>query len=321
MQTITILIPAYNEALNLSRMVAELDRMASSTYTVDGTKMDMTRYGWEYLFVNDGSRDNTLEVLRTLRAANPRVNVLNLTRNYGKETAMLAGMDFSTGDAMVIMDADLQHPVDSIPEMVYWWQKGFDDVYGRRLSRGRESWLRRRLSLTYYALLQHTTRIEILQNVGDFRLLSRRAVRAITSLRETQRYTKGLYCWIGYPKKEITFEQGDRQAGTSSFRLSSLLNLAIEGITCFTTAPLRLSAVLGFAVSALSLLYLVFILVKTVFWGEPVAGFPTLMSVILFIGGVQLIVLGIIGEYIARIFNETKNRPAYLPESYNETPL
>lgn len=256
-------------------------------------------------------------MLKEQRKIDPKVNIVNLSRNFGKENAMLAGMDYATGDAVIIMDADLQHPASAIPQMLYWWEQGYDDVYGMRHNRGKESWLRKRFSLAFYSLLQGTTRIEILQNVGDFRLLDRRVVDAIRSLRETQRYTKGLYCWVGYNKKGIYFEQGDRTQGRSSFNFRSLLNLAIEGITCFTTAPLRIASIMGIAVSAASLLYMIYILVKTIIWGDAVQGFPTLLCALLFIGGVQLIALGIIGEYIGRIFNETKCRPPYIVESYN----
>ena len=251
MKKITILIPAYNEELNLPRMIEALDRLATGRVRVaEGRESaDMTDYEWEFLIVNDGSRDNTLKVARELREKDPRVNVVNLSRNFGKENAMLAGFDFATGDAVIVMDADLQHPVETVPEMVYWWEQGYEDVYGLRRTRGKESWMRKNLSLAFYNLLQGTTRIEILQNVGDFRLLDRRAVDALRALRETQRYTKGLYCWVGYNKKEVLFDQGDREEGVSSFNFKSLLNLAIEGITCFTTAPLRISTVIGFLIS------------------------------------------------------------------------
>ena len=326
MKKITVLVPAYNESANLPKLVGELNRLTSSVLpppTTDSKYVGASpeEYDWEYLFVNDGSRDNTLEVLRQLRLTEPRVNIVNLSRNFGKENAMLAGMDYATGDAVIIMDADLQHPVSAIPEMLYWWEQGYDDVYGMRRVRGRESWLRKRLSLAFYKLLQGTTRIEILRNVGDFRLLDRRVVDAIRQLRETQRYTKGLYCWVGYRKKDVLFDQGDRTEGQSSFNLRGLVNLAIEGVTCFTTAPLRISAVIGFLVSLGALAYLIFVLVKTIFWGESVQGFPTLLCAILLLGGIQLIALGIIGEYIGRIFNETKQRPVYIAESYNETKL
>lgn len=317
-------MPAYNESGNLKAMVGELDSLTNSgLFVIEniGQTINLNDYEWEYVFVNDGSKDNTLQVLRSLRQDNARVNIVNLSRNFGKENALLAGMDYASGDAVIIMDADLQHPVTAIPEMIYWWTQGYDDVYGRRSDRGRESWLRKRLSLMFYSMLQSSTRIEILQNVGDFRLLDRRAIDAIRSLRETQRYTKGLYCWVGYNKKEFLFKQGDRLEGKSSFNFRGLLNLAIEGITCFTTAPLRLSAIMGFIASFIALIYIIIVLIKTIFWGEPVQGYPTLICTILFFSGIQLIALGITGEYIGRIFNETKRRPPYIVESFNETKL
>ena len=331
MKKITILIPAYNEELNLKPLLAELEKFCGTeNYLAIEERVDSNEiiskewtfnpkeYEWEFLFVNDGSKDNTLELLYELQEQDSRINIVNLSRNFGKENAMLAGMDYAQGDALVIMDADLQHPVSVIPEMIYWWQNGYDDVYAKRKHRGREPWLRKKMSLWFYSLLQGSTRIEILRNVGDFRLLDRRVVKAICSLRESQRYTKGLYCWVGFKKKEILFEQSDRIYGRSKFKPLSLLNLAIEGITCFTTAPLRIATVIGGIVAFFSLFYLVFVFVKTIFWGDSVQGFPTLMCVILFIGGIQLIALGIIGEYIGRIFNETKMRPPYIIESYNK---
>lgn len=304
-------------------MVEKLEKLANDELTViedDVSKEEfpqMNDFEWEFLFVNDGSKDNTLEILKELREKNTRVSYVNLSRNFGKESALLAGLDYATGDAVVIMDADLQHPVELIPKMIYWWQKGYDDVYGKRASRGRESWLRKKLSLTYYSLLQRSTRIEILPNVGDFRLLDKRVVSALRELRETQRYTKGLFCWVGFPKKEVIYNQQDRIEGKSSFKLMSLLDLAIEGITSFTTMPLRIATLMGFIVSLLAMIYMIYILCKTLIYGDPVQGFPTIMCAILFMGGVQLVAIGIIGEYIGRIFNETKNRPVYIAESYN----
>lgn len=326
MKRITVLVPAYNESANLERLVGELDKLAKGEIAaVSGVEgfvaPDLREYEWEFLFVNDGSRDNTLELLRGYRRGDKRINIVNLSRNFGKENAMLAGMDYAKGDAVIIIDADLQDPLEVIPEMIYWWERGYDDVYGRRKTRGRESVVRKQLSLAFYALLQKTTRIEILQNVGDFRLLDRRVVAAIAKLRETQRYTKGLFCWVGYRKKEVLFDRASREGGVSSFNLRSLFNLAIEGITCFTTSPLRIASVSGIVISILSLVYIVWIVVKTLIWGDPVQGFPTLICVILFMGGIQLLSIGVIGEYIARIFNETKERPVYIAESYNEEKL
>lgn len=268
--------------------------------------------------MNDGSRDNTLQVIKNLRTDDKRVCYVDLSRNFGKESAMLAGFDYATGDCMVIIDADLQHPPSLIPEMLVWWEQGYDDVYAKRRERGKESWLRKYLSLAYYRLLQHTTRIEILPNVGDFRLLDRKCIDVLRQLRESERYTKGMFCWIGFKKKEILFDQGDRVAGTSSWKMSGLFKLAIEGITSYTTAPLRISTLFGFITSIVAFIYMLFVLVRTIIWGDPVQGFPTLLSIILFLGGIQLLSIGIIGEYVGRIFNETKNRPVYVIREYEK---
>jgi len=303
---VTILIPCFNEEASLPALKSVLDSMMEQNIA----------YDWEVLMVNDGSKDNTLKILKDYRKADRRYAYIDLSRNFGKEAAMLAGFDFAKGDCLVIIDADLQHPPTLIPEMLNYWEQGYEDVYAKRISRGKESWMRKQLSLLYYKMLQHTARVEILQNVGDFRLLDRKCIDVLKQMRETERYTKGMYSWIGFKKKEIMFEQGDRIAGKSSWNYGKLFNLAIEGITSFTTAPLRISTVLGFIVSFFALLYMFYILVTTLIWGEPVQGFPTLMVAILFLGGVQLISVGIIGEYIGKIFNETKNRPVYIVREY-----
>ena len=306
MSKVSVLIPAYNEELSLPELYSKLKEMMDS----------YAEYEWEILFVNDGSHDKTLEVIKFLRSQDERINFVDLSRNFGKEVAMLAGFDYATGDCLVIMDADLQHPPHLIPEMLKYWEEGYDDVYAKRITRGKESLMRKYLSLLFYKLLQKTTRVEILPNVGDFRLLDRCCVNALKQMRESQRYTKGMYCWIGFRKKEIKFEQEDRVAGTSSFNFFSLLSLAVEGVTSFTVAPLRISTFAGIIVSLVAFIYM-FIMFKTLIWGEVVQGFPTLMVVILFLGGIQLLSLGVIGEYIGRIFNETKNRPTYIAREYN----
>lgn len=308
-KTISLLIPAYNESGSLDALSSALKQL------MDGPLSE--NYDFEVLFVNDGSSDDTLEILRCLHNEDPRFNYVSLSRNFGKENAMLAGFDYVSGDCAVILDADLQDPVDVIPEMVRWWEQGYDDVYGRRSTRGKESWLRKNLSLTFYNILQKSTRFDILPNVGDFRLLDRRCINAMRELREGQRYTKGLFCWIGYNKKEVVFERHDREGGQSSFNFRSLFNLAVEGITSFTTTPLRIASVLGLLVSLIAIIYICVIITKTLFFGEVVQGFPTLMCVILFLGGVQLLCIGIIGEYVGRIFLETKKRPVYIADEYN----
>lgn len=301
MKKISILVPCYNEEKSLPLLHERLCALMDS----------MPQYAWEVILVNDGSRDNTLESMRTLHANDNRMCYIDLSRNFGKERAMLAGFDNATGDCLVIMDADLQHPPEVIPEMIKYWEEGWEDVYARRNTRGKESWLRRKLTLMYYRMLQSTTSTDVLQNVGDFRLLDRKCIDALKELRECERYTKGLYSWIGFKKKEITFDQQDRAAGNSSFNLFKLASLAMQGVTSYTTAPLKLATVLGFVVSIVAFVYMCYILVKTILYGDPVQGYPTLIIVILFLGGVQLLSLGIIGEYLGRIFNETKNRPVY----------
>ena len=306
---ISILVPCYNESASLPLFYNELKKIMILP--------ELSQYEWEILLVNDGSKDETLNVMKSLRAADEIVSYIDLSRNFGKERAMLAGFDYVSGDCMIIMDADLQDPPSLIPEMVSWWEQGYDDVYAKRSSRGEESWLRKSFSLLYYRILQNTTKIEVLPNVGDFRLLDRSCINALKKLRESERYTKGMFCWIGFKKKEILFDRGDRVAGKSAWNFWSLFSLAIEGITSFTTSPLRISSIFGFIVSIAAFIYMLFIIIKTVVFGEPVQGFPTIVTLFLFLGGVQLISIGILGEYISRIFNESKQRPTYLIREYN----
>ena len=220
---ISILIPCYNEAQSLPILIPKLEDLANN----------LKQYEWEFLCVNDGSKDNTLEVLRELRVVYNRINYIDLSRNYGKENAMLAGFDYVKGDCMVIMDADLQHPPHVIVQMLEKWEEGNDDVYASRLTRGKESWLRKKLSLLYYRILQRSTRLEVLPNVGDFRLLDRRCINALKQMRENNRYTKGMYCYIGFKKTYVTFETEDRIAGESSmnyktYRLEQRIDLRIN---------------------------------------------------------------------------------------------
>ena len=305
---ISILIPFYNEAQSLPILIPKLEEIANN----------LKQYDWEFLCVNDGSKDNTLEVLRELRQIYNRVNYIDLSRNYGKENAMLAGFDYVKGDCMVIMDADLQHPPYVILQMLEKWDEGYDDVYASRLTRGKESWLRKKLSLLYYRILQRSTRLEVLPNVGDFRLLDRRCINDLKQMRENNRYTKGMYCYIGFKKTYVTFETEDRIAGESSMNYKTLINLAIEGILSYTTVPLRIATVIGVLTSLFAFIYMLVVFIKTLLYGDPVQGYPTMMIVILFLGGIQLLALGILGEYIGRIFTETKNRPVYFVRTYND---
>ncbi len=311
MKTVSILIPCYNEQESLPLLYkALLDVMEDERLS--------GKYNFEIMLVNDGSKDSTLAVMRQLRKEDSRVNYLDLSRNFGKENAMMAGFDYVTGDCCVIMDADLQHPPQVLIPMLEKWEEGYEDVYAKRLSRGKESRLRRNLSLRFYKLLSKMSNVEMLQNVGDFRLLDKRCVNALKSLRETERYTKGLFCWIGYRKAEVPFESADRVAGKSSWSLWKLFKFGIDGIVSFSTAPLHLATWLGLIISFFAFVYLIYVLIKTLLVGDPVAGFPTLLSVMLFLGGVLLFCLGILGEYIARMYNETKRRPGYLVREIND---
>ena len=307
MKKISVLIPCYNEEKTLPLLYPELVKLMEG----------LPDYEWEIMFVNDGSADNTLHILQQLRQQDKRVNYVDLSRNFGKEVAMLAGFDYVTGDCMVIVDADLQDPPALIPEMLKYWEEGYEDVYARRRTRGKESWLRKWLSIKFYKLLQRTSRFDVLQNVGDFRLLDRRCINALKRMRESERYTKGMFCWIGFNKKEVEFDRGDRVAGHSSWGYKQLFSLAIDGITSFTSAPLRISTFVGFVVSMLAFIYMIYVFIKALIWGDPVQGYPSMVILILFLGGIQLLSLGIIGEYIGRIYNETKNRPDYIVREFN----
>lgn len=311
MKKISIMIPCYNEQESLPLLYKAL-------FDMMGDVRVSSKYNFEILLVNDGSKDSTLPIMRQLHREDSRVNYIDLSRNFGKENAMMAGFEYVTGDCCIIMDADLQDPPEVVVQMIEKWEEGYEDVYAKRTSRGRESWLRRRLSLSFYKILNKMSKVEMLQNVGDFRLLDKRCIEAMKSLKETERYTKGLFCWIGYKKAEVLFDRGDRIAGTTSWSMWKLTKLAVNGIISFTTAPLHIATWLGLIISALAFIYLVFILVKTLLFGDPVAGFPTLISVILFLGGVILLCLGILGEYLAKMYDETKRRPGYLVREHNE---
>jgi len=306
---ISILIPAYNEQEVIRHLYERLNKLAGET----------PNYDFEFLFVNDGSRDNTLEMIKQYAENDHRIAYVNLTRNFGKEIAMIAGLDHVSGDATVIIDADLQDPPELIPRMIQYWEEGYDDVYARRKSRAGESWFKKMTSQLFYQTLQKTTNIPIQQDTGDFRLLDRRCVEALRQFRESQRYTKGMFSWIGYKKKEILYDRDPRAAGETKWNYFKLVNLAIDGITSFTTAPLRISSVLGVLVSFVAFVYILYLVIRTIFHGSDLAGYPSMMAVILFLGGVQLLSLGVIGEYIGRIFNETKNRPLYLVEEFHES--
>lgn len=310
---ITVIIPAYNEEEALPDIIKRLEHLGQS----------VPDYNFEFLFVNDGSRDKTLEILQDFAAADQRISYINLSRNFGKEIGVAAGLDHAQGDAVVIMDADGQEPPELIPTMIRWWEKGYDDVYARR-NKKKDSAIRRFTSHTYYRTLQHMTRIPIQIDTGDFRLFDRRCVMALRQFREASRQNKALFSWIGYRKKEITFDQPPRTAGKTKWKFgllspgNSLINLAIDGFTSFTTLPLRFITIAGLFISFAAFIYIIVVLIQAAMGVPRFGGYNTLLILVLFLGGVQLISLGVIGEYIGRIFIETKGRPLYLIQDIHQ---
>ena len=301
--TVALAIPMYNESESLPYLFERLDRLFASERRVE----------FSVVCVDDGSTDNTATVLRRLQGNRENVTVIELARNYGKEIAMAAAFDNVDGDACVVIDADLQDPPELIPEMVtVWLETGADDVYAQRTARRGEKAWKRITSHLFYRLLSSVSRVPIQVDTGDFRLLSKRAVLALRQHRESQRYTKGLYSLIGLRKAPIKYERDPRIAGQTKWRIGSLVNLAVEGVTSFTTVPLRIATLIGLTVSALAFLYIVIIVGRTLLHGVDVPGYASLMSVVLLLGGVQLLAIGLIGEYVGRIFLETKARPLYL---------
>jgi glycosyltransferase involved in cell wall biosynthesis len=306
---LTVVVPVYNE----QEVILEFNRRLCAALEV----ADIDRA--EIIYVNDGSHDNTLPLLLDLMEKDQRIEVLDLSRNFGKEAAMTAGLDRACGDAVVVIDADLQDPPELIPDMVSEWRRGYDVVYMRRLSREGETWLKKATARAFYALMARIGRVEMPENVGDFRLLSRRAVDALKQLPERTRFMKGLFSWIGFPAKELPYRRDPRYAGITKWNYWGLWNFAIEGITSFTIAPLKIASYIGFLTSGGALFYGLVVLGKALFFGNPVAGYPSMMVVILFLGGLQLLAVGVVGEYVGRMFIETKQRPIYLVNCHHQS--
>lgn len=301
---LSVVVPLFNEA----EVLAEFHRRLSAAMAGLGA--------WEVIYVNDGSTDASLQVLERLRAADGRIGVLNFARNFGKEAAMTAGLDHAAGAAVVVIDADLQDPPELIPELVAAWREGVDVVYAQRRVRHGESWLKRTTAGAFYRLMRGVGDVQLPRDTGDFRLMSRRAVDALGQLRERHRFMKGLFAWIGFPSRAVLYDRAPRHAGISKWSYWRLWNFAIEGITGYTVVPLKVATYLGLLIAVASGIYGTAIIVRTALFGSDVPGYPSLLTVVLFLGGAQLMTLGIIGEYLGRIFNETKRRPLYLVEAY-----
>lgn len=301
MQTLSIVVPVHDEA----DVLPEFARRLSAV--LDALDLDC-----EILYVNDGSRDASLAQLCALRDHDPRVGVIDLSRNFGKEIAMSAGLDAACGDAVIVIDADLQDPPECIPAMIAAWREGSDVVQMRRRSRDQDGWLKAATAHAFYRIIGRMSPIAIPADVGDFRLLSRRAADAVRRFPERSRFMKGLFAWIGYPTRELEFDREPRYAGRTSWNWWSLWNFALEGITSFSAVPLKLASYIGLVTALVAFAYGVYVVIRTVVIGNPVPGYPSLITLILFLGGLQLMGLGIIGEYLARMFVEVKQRPLYL---------
>lgn len=304
---ISIVVPVYNEALMMEPFFSRLKRVLQN---------DDNNY--EIIFVDDGSHDDTVGIIKKLMKEDERVTLLQLSRNFGKEAAMTAGFDHADGDAIIVIDADLQDPPELIPELIAKWNEGYEVVYATRIERDGETLLRKLTAKWFYRVMHASTSIQMPRDTGDYRLLSRRAIDALNSLRERHRFMKGLYSWIGYSQIGVPYHREARFAGKSKWNYWQLWNFALEGFTSFTTMPLKVATYVGMATSLMAFIFGGYIVVKTLIYGDPVAGYPSLMVTILFMGGVQLTALGIIGEYLSRVFDESKSRPLYIVREYKK---
>ena len=298
---LSIVSPVYNEAENLGEFYS---RVINAT---DNLNLEI-----EIIYINDGSQDSTIDIITKQRQIDNRITIIDLSRNFGKEIALTAGLDYSSGDAVIVIDADLQDPPELIPKLVEKWREGYDVVNAKRIKRKGESLLKKVMSYIYYRLLFYLSDINVPRDTGDFRLLNKNALDALLKLREKHRYMKGLFVWVGFKQKEIEYEREARFRGKTKWGFFSLFNLAFDGLTSFSIIPLRLASIIGFLSALIGFFYGAVIVFKTLFFHEPVAGFTSLVVLITFFGGIQLLSIGIIGEYIGRIFNETKNRPLYV---------
>lgn len=308
MKKISIIVPAYNEEESLPMLFERVTALIDS----------IEKYEFEVLFVDDGSKDKTLELVKAQRAIDKRYSYVTFARNFGKETAMIAGLDYAKGDAVIFIDADLQDPPEVIPELIHWWEEGYDDVYAKRKSRSGETWLKKWTSTMYYKVLQSLTSVEIQKDTGDFRLLDKRCVNVLRKMRETGRNSKSMFSWIGYKKKEVLYDRDPRIAGQTKWNYRRLIDLAIDGITSFTTSPLRISSLLAIPTFLAFFIYLIYVIVKAITIQGEIHAFQATILILLFFSGINIMLFGIIGEYLGRIFNESKRRPLYLVDEYND---
>ncbi|MBW2069351.1 MAG: glycosyltransferase family 2 protein [Deltaproteobacteria bacterium] len=298
---LSIVVPMYNESENVWPFYERLKKV-----------LDQIGESYEIICVNDGSTDDTIEKLLKLRELDPNVKIIDFSRNFGKEIALTAGIDFSSGEAVIPIDADLQDPPEIIPELVSKWREGYDVVYATRLSREGESYIKRLTATLFYRIAQKVMHINIPKDTGDFRLVSRAVVETLKEMRERNRFMKGLFAWVGFPHSVVYYRREKRHGGKTKWNYWRLWNFALEGITSFSYIPLQIATYFGFVVALLSFVYALFIVIRTLLFGIKVPGYASTITIILFLGGVQLICIGILGEYIGRIYTEVKRRPLYV---------
>lgn len=299
--SLSIIAPAYNEEENIK-----------SFYNTIKPILDKLTKNWEVIFIDDGSRDNTLEIITNLNKSDERIKVISFSRNFGKEIALTAGIDYADCDVVIPIDTDLQDPPELIEDMIKYWKEGYDVVYAKRKVREGETFMKLFSASMFYKVMGKMAHINIPENVGDFRLLDRRVVLELRKLKEKTRFMKGIFSWVGFKSKEILFERKKRDAGETKFNFWGLWNFAIDGITSFSMFPLRIFLYSGFGVMFFSFLYALIIIFKTLYFGADLAGYPSIMVTILFFGGVNMFAIGVIGEYLGRVYEEVKNRPLYI---------
>ncbi|MBC1373598.1 glycosyltransferase family 2 protein [Listeria booriae] len=310
MKEICILIPVYNEEESLPFLYDRLSQIRDRLH----------QYGFYFLFIDDGSKDDTVRVIQELQERDDAVQYVSLSRNYGKEVAMMAGFDYTNGDAVILLDADLQDPPELIPQMLKYWEQGYKDVYAKRVSRDGESWFKKWSSKTYYRFLQQMTSIDIQEDTGDFRLLDKTCIEALKQMRESQRYTKGMFSWMGFKKKEILFHRDARVAGETKWSYKKLFGLAMEGLTSLSIAPLRIATIIGSIAIVAAVILSAYLVIHLLVSGTGVTSMPLIIDALLLMGGIQLLCTGLLGEYVGRIFMETKERPLYFVESSSIKP-
>ena len=302
MKKISVIVSCYNEEESLPLFYKEISKVMES----------MSNYQFELIFVNDGSKDNTLKIIKELNSQDKKVRYVSFSRNFGKEAAMLAGLDYSTGDYVTLMDSDLQDPPKMLPEMVKYIEEDYDCVGTRRVTRKGEPPIRSFFARRFYKIINHMSKVEMVDGARDYRLMTRQMVDSIISCREYNRYSKGLWSFVGYKTKWIEFENVERVAGETKWSFWKLFKYAIEGIVAFTTVPLTIAAFLGILFCIIAFIMILVIICKTLIWGDPVGGWPSLACIIIFVSGIQLFFMGIFGEYLAKTYLETKKRPIYI---------